>query len=54
LGFQNARAQEPRNKLKFVGRQTGQKAARLRFHPLIRTRNKGGYQGISHGWVSGR
>jgi hypothetical protein len=35
--------------LKFVGRQAGQKAAGFRFHGLISTRNKGGYQGISHG-----
>jgi hypothetical protein len=49
LRFQNTGTQKLGDKLKFVGRQAGQKAAGLRFQALISTRNKGGYQGISHG-----
>src|ERR1019366_10185569 len=49
LRFQNASAQKLGDKLEFVGRQAGQKAAGGRFKRLISTRNKGGDQGISHG-----
>ncbi len=47
--IQNTGAQELGNELKFVGRQTGQEAAGLRFQRPIGTLNKGGYQRISHG-----
>jgi hypothetical protein len=49
LRFQNTGTQKLGDKLKFVGRQAGQKAAGFRFQGPISTRNKGGYQGISHG-----
>src|SRR5258708_33636105 len=49
LRFQNTGTQKLGDKLKFVGRQASQKAAGFRFQGLISTRNKGGYQGMSHG-----
>jgi hypothetical protein len=49
FAFQNAGAKISGNELKFVGRQAKQETTSVQLLGPIGTRNKGGYQSVSHG-----